>query len=74
MVCILLPDESLLSRFCDFASLNATGAYIDSSDTTLFDHCTDSLEVWVENSFVQIVGMADIIADHWFFTANSTLF
>ena len=63
-----------LGGFYDFTSFNATGANIDFSDATLFDLCTDSLKVRVESSLVEIVGMADVIADHRFFPANCTFF
>tara|TARA_B100000614_G_C14550007_1_gene493591 strand:- start:443 stop:757 length:315 start_codon:yes stop_codon:yes gene_type:complete len=63
-----------LGGFYDFASFNAAGTNIDFSDTTLFDLGTDSLKVRVESSLVEIVGMADIVADHWFFPANCTFF
>ena len=66
------PD--MLGGFSDLARLDAAGTYINFSDATLFNHRTNSLKVWVESSFVQVMGMADIVADHWFLTANCTFF
>ncbi len=66
--------QDMLGGFSNFAGLDATGAHINFSDATLFNHRTDSLKVWVESSFVQVMGMADVVADHWFFTANCTFF
>ena len=63
-----------LRGFNDLACLNTAGAYVDLSNATLFNHCTDALKVGVESSFVQIVGMTDIITNHWFLTANCALF
>ena len=59
-----------LGGFYDFASLDAAGANIDFSDTTLFDLGTDSLKVRVESSLVEIVGMADVVADHGLLAGN----
>ncbi len=62
--------QDMLGGFSNFAGLGAAGA----PNATLFNHRTDSLKVWVESSFVQVMGMADIVADHWFFTANCAFF
>jgi len=35
---------------------------------------TDRLQVWVEASFVDIMGVTDVATHHWFFTADFTLF
>ncbi len=58
----------------NLAGFDAAGAHVDPSDAAFFDKGTDPLEIGVEPSFVQVVGMADIVADHGFFSANSTFF
>jgi hypothetical protein len=58
----------------NLACFDAAGTHVDFSDTAFFYKGPDPLEIGVESSFVQIVGVADIIADHGFFSANSTLF
>ncbi len=68
------PVRRYLGGFSDFACLDTTGTYINLPDTTLFNHSADSLKVRVEFSFIQIMGMADVVADHWFLTANCTFF
>jgi len=67
------PSEGL-GGFGDLAGFDAGGAYIYFSDATLFNNCADSLKIWVKPSFVQIVSMADIVADHGFLSANCTFF
>ena len=64
----------VLGGLYDLACFDAARTHINFSDATLFDNGTDSLEVRVESSFVQIMGMADIIADHRLFPANCTFF
>jgi hypothetical protein len=64
----------LLGGFGDLSRLDAGGAYINFFNAALFDNRTDPLEVGIESSLVQIMGMADIVADHWFFSANCALF
>lgn len=63
-----------LGCFDDLPCLDAGGADINFFDATLFDHRADPLKIGIESSFVQIMCMADIVADHWFFSANSAFF
>lgn len=56
------------------AGLDAAGAHVYFSDTALFNNCPNPLKIGVEPPFVQVVGMADIVAHHGFFSANSTFF
>ncbi len=63
-----------LRGFGHFSRLNAGGAYINFSNATGLNHRTNSLEIGIEAPFIQIMGMADIIADHWFFSTNCTFF
>jgi hypothetical protein len=67
-------ENRLLSRFGDFSRFNAACANINLSDTSLFNNRADPLKVWIESSFIQVVGMTDIVANHGFFAANCTLF
>lgn len=69
-----IQSISISGCFDDFSCFNAASTNVDFSDTSLFDHRPDSLEVGIETSFVQVMGMTDIIANHWFFSADSTLF
>ncbi len=66
--------QKVLGDFCYFAGFDAGRAYINFSDAPFFNHCADSLKIGVEPPFIQIVGMADIVANHWFLSANCTLF
>ena len=63
-----------LRGFGNFSRLDAGGAYVNFSDASRLDHRADSLKIGIKTSFIQVMGMADVVADHWFFSANCTFF
>ena len=63
-----------LRGFGNFSCLDAGGAYINFSDATRLNHRTNSLEIGIEAPFIEIMGMADIVADHWSFSTDGTFF
>lgn len=60
-------------RFDHMAGLDAVGAYNDAFGLTVLK-CSNRLQIGVEASFVNIVRMANIVANHWFLPANLTFF
>jgi len=55
------------------ARFDAAGAYINLFYLTLIKR-SDPLQVGIETAFVDVVGMADIVPNHWFFSAYFTFF
>ena len=55
------------------ASFDTAGAYINLFYLTLIKR-SDLLQVGIETAFVDVVGMADIVSNHWFFPAYFTFF
>ena len=55
------------------SGFDAIGADTDFLDMAL-KHRTNVLQVGIKPTFVDIMGMADIAAGHWFFSTNSALF
>ena len=37
-------------------------------------HGPNTLQIWIETTFVHVMGMADMAADHWFFPTYFTYF
>ena len=60
-------------RFDHMAGLDAVGAYNDAFGLTVLKR-SNGLQIGVEASFVDIVRMADIVANHRFFATDLTLF
>jgi hypothetical protein len=70
-----IPIANLyLRRFGNFSRLNTRGTYINFSDATRFNHRANSLKIRIEAPFIEVMGMADIVADHWFFSTDCTFF
>ena len=59
-------------RFDHMAGLDAVGAYNDAFGLTVLKR-SNGLQVGVEASFVDIVRMANVVANHWFLPADLTL-
>jgi hypothetical protein len=55
------------------ARFDAAGAHINLFYLTLIKS-SDPLQVGIETAFVNVVGMADIVSNHWFLPAYFTLF
>jgi hypothetical protein len=55
------------------ARFDAAGAYDHAFGLTVLKR-PNRLQIGVEASFVDIVGMADVVANHWFFPADLTHF
>jgi len=54
-------------------SFDAAGADINLFYLSFIKR-SDLLQVGVETAFVDVMGMADIVANHWFFPAYFTFF
>jgi len=50
---------------------DAAGAHINLFYMTLIKR-SDLLKIGIETAFVDVVGMADIVSNHWFFPAYFT--
>lgn len=68
-----IPRVEVLRRFNHMSSLDAAGAHINFFNLSLVE-CSDPLQVGIETTFVNVVGMADIVSNHWFFSAYFTFF
>ena len=55
------------------AGFDAVGAYHHAFGLTVLKR-PNRLKIGVEASFVDIVRMANVVANHWFFTADLTFF
>ena len=60
-------------RLYDQAGTQAPRTYLDALDATVADGA-NALQIWVEASFGQVVGMADMVPGHGLFPAYFTDF
>lgn len=59
-------------RFCHKSGFNAAGTSHNFFNLAVMNR-SNTLKIWVKSTFIQIMRMAHIVTDHWFFPANFTL-
>ena len=73
MHAIAPAGEPRLGRLDHPSGLDAIGAHHQFLRATVAQS-SDALQIGIESAFIHVVGVADIVAHHWFFSTNFTYF